>query len=868
VNVGGALAPFAAEGYRNEAARSGCAAFLDSVRPDVLHLHGLQGLGIGPLEAAAERNISVVLTLHDWWWLCPCLFRLSPNQTVCPSPLPAAGCTACPEVDFGRRQEILRAAWPLADRVLVPSAFLRDDLKRNGWPVDEVLVSPNGIDLPDAVVERPGVGSPADPLRVAFFGGAGNREKGLDDLVSAIETIPEGICDFTLHATLGESLPSRGDLHRGPAFDAADLGAQLAAADVLVVPSRMRESFSLVTREAMAHGVVVVATDCGGPQEVIDDGRNGRIVPTGGAAALAAVLRDLASDRRQLESLATAARASAQEFRSLPEQSAETLDIYRDVIRTATRRHMPRPRPVLEGTRVLFLCGCDLAPLRYRVHHAAESLAALGVRSRVLFHADPRAAAEVEQADLLILFRAPFSQSVARAVAAARRRGLRVVFAVDDLVFHPDLGGDAPALAPEHPEMAHGFSEINRSYARTAGVCDAFIGSTPELADAAGSLGLAAFTIANVVGEAQLACAAQTVVPPRERPALGFFTGTDTHDADLQRIAKALAVALDAIPELTLELGGPVALPPELAGFAGRVVRHELVGWSDLPALLAGVDLNLAPLVTENGFNRAKSAVKFLEAALVGIPTVGSPFPALVEASAQGRLARVAQDGAAWEEALVGMIRDEGRRHALGAAARAMVRRSCHTRAIAPLWGDVLEEILISVPRTVAALPEPIAMEAGAAADVALEPAELFYDACQLRAESGEPLRDDMLVRQEILCRGGGLRRVDLRFGTYARRNEHAIEIEVRDGTGELRGARELRAEQLVDRAFVGVELAPTADDAAPEELTVCVRSRGAAAGNEVLLWRAADPRGGLHFGTQAQAGEMLSFRTFAKSPR
>ncbi|MFP6664444.1 MAG: glycosyltransferase [Deltaproteobacteria bacterium] len=868
VNVGGALAPFSAEGYRNEAARAGCAAFLDAFRPDVLHLHGLQGLGVGPLEAAAERKVPVVLTLHDWWWLCPCLFRLTPSLAICPSPLPATGCAACPEVDFARRQEVLRAAWSLADRVLVPSAFLRDDLQRSGWPVDGILVSPNGIDFPEFIAERPGVLSPEQPLRVAFFGGAGNRAKGLGDLLAAVETIPEGICDFILHATLDESVPARRDLHRAPAFGGAELGARLAAADVLVVPSRMRESFSLVTREAMAHGVAVVATDCGGPQEVIEDGRNGRIVEAGDAAALAAVLRGLASDRGQLASFATAARASAREFRSLAEQSAETLEIYRDVVRTAVRRRLPRARPVLHGTRVLFLCGCDLAPLRYRVHHAAESLAALGVHSRVLFHADPRAVAEVEQADLLILFRTPFSQSVAQAVAAARRRGLRVVFAVDDLIFHPDLGSDAPALAAGDPVMARGFSAINRAYARCAALCDAFIGSTPELADAAESLGLPAFTIANVVGKAQLACADQVVALPRSAPVLGFFTGTATHDADLQRIAKALAGTLAAIPELTLVLGGPVALPAELVGFAERILRHELVGWSDLPALLAGVDLNLAPLVTENHFNCAKSAVKFLEASLVGVPTLGSPFPALVAASDDGRLARLADGSVAWEEALVHLGGDQERCRALGAAAGAMVRRSYDTLAVAPLWGDVLEEILIRVPASEAVVPEAIAMEAGAAADVALEPADLFYDACQLRAQSGEPLRDDAPFRQEILCRGNELRRVDLRFGTYARRNQHIIEVEVRDRTGQLRGGREIRAEELVDRAFVGVELAASADGTAPEELTICVRSRGAAPGNEVLLWRAPDRRGGLKIGQQSCEGEMLSLRTFAESPR
>jgi glycosyltransferase involved in cell wall biosynthesis len=55
----------------------------------------------------------------------------------------------------------------------------------------------------------------------------------------------------------------------------------------LFVLSSNEEGLGLVLAEAMASGVPVVSTDCGGPSTLIDDGTTGFLVPTEDAAALA-----------------------------------------------------------------------------------------------------------------------------------------------------------------------------------------------------------------------------------------------------------------------------------------------------------------------------------------------------------------------------------------------------------------------------------------------------------------------------------------------------------------------------------------------------------------------------------------------------
>ena len=84
-------------------------------------------------------------------------------------------------------------------------------------------------------------------------------------------------------------------------------------------------------------------------------------------------------------------------------------------------------------------------------------------------------------------------------------------------------------------------------------------------------------------------------------------------------------------------LGGLLERGPALAPFAGRIVRLPLRPWHELPGVLRDVDINLAPLVPGTVFNDAKSAIKWLEAALVGTPTVATSSEPFREPIDHGR---------------------------------------------------------------------------------------------------------------------------------------------------------------------------------------------------------------------------------------
>jgi glycosyltransferase involved in cell wall biosynthesis len=93
-----------------------------------------------------------------------------------------------------------------------------------------------------------------------------------------------------------------------------DIWTALSEIDILVHASVTPEPFGQVIVEGMSAGLPVVATDAGGPAEIIEDGVDGLLYPPGDADALASRLRGLADDPALRARVGAAARASSKRF--------------------------------------------------------------------------------------------------------------------------------------------------------------------------------------------------------------------------------------------------------------------------------------------------------------------------------------------------------------------------------------------------------------------------------------------------------------------------------------------------------------------------------------------------------------------------
>ena len=118
----------------------------------------------------------------------------------------------------------------------------------------------------------------------------------------------------------------------GPRDDVPDLLADL---DLFVLPSTEPEPYGLVLVEALMSGASVVATDGGGPPEILDEAEpgSGRLVPPADPVALAGAITDALDG----VSTSSAARRAARHPRREPEPERFAA-IFRAVVDGSPRR--------------------------------------------------------------------------------------------------------------------------------------------------------------------------------------------------------------------------------------------------------------------------------------------------------------------------------------------------------------------------------------------------------------------------------------------------------------------------------------------------------------------------------------------------
>lgn len=309
---------------------------------------------------------------------------------------------------------------------------------------------------------------------------------------------------------------------------------------------------------------------------------------------------------------------------------------------------------------------------RYRCLHAVEQLAADGVDASIALLGEVDLIAKVSQSDVVILSRTPRSVVLDDVVAHARRRGALLLFDIDDLLFDESALRELQGLS-SWSRSIEGQLGMAAAFKEALLACDGCIASTPFLAARVEALGVPSATHENQLAQVDVDQARLIHADRRRgggRLTVGYFAGSSTHDDDLQSIAAPLAGWLREHRDASLLLAGRLTgAPQELLPYAERV---HLIGWQDprvYPWIAARCRAVVAPLETLNAFNRAKSAVKVFEAAILGVPAIASASDAYLEAIDDEKTGFIARGEQDWLRAL-DAVSDHAVAERIGDAAR------------------------------------------------------------------------------------------------------------------------------------------------------------------------------------------------------
>ena len=322
-------------------------SLLAELRPDVVHLHNVQGFLSPLLLDFLRKRRPTVRYVHDTRLVCPrylskllarsghpCSYPMGTRCLLHCYPIETGPGTHLGMLGFGLRRMELSATRRL-DAILVGSEYMRRQLLANGFHEGRLHLLPGFTDKSPG--EPPAQSGEPRVLAVGRF----DEVKGLEalpDLLSRLRTpgwratiVGDGPgLDRVRERARELGLAHRVQFAGRISQDEIDVHYRQAA--ILVVPSRIPEAFGLVGVEAMAFARPVVAHDIGGIREWLQDEVTGFLVRPGEWSAFAERIDLLLGDRSRAERMGRDARASV-DARFRPQHYLDRLfGIYASVV--------------------------------------------------------------------------------------------------------------------------------------------------------------------------------------------------------------------------------------------------------------------------------------------------------------------------------------------------------------------------------------------------------------------------------------------------------------------------------------------------------------------------------------------------------
>ena len=674
----------------------GLARLLENFQVRRIHVHHLMRFGDFDLRALGIRlNVPIDVTVHDYFAICPQV-NLLPwfDAQYCGEPGPAT-CNACINTRpaHGARDILewrTRQRWlfETAERVLCPTEDVRARLTRFGLGKNARLAPHEPTPASPWPLRQNPLGR---KLRIALLGVLANQ-KGLPSVAALAETTDPAEIDFYLighpEQPLTPELARR--LHVSGEYADADLPKIIARTkpNIIWFPAQWPETWSYTLSAAIASGLPIIASNIGAFPERLEG--------------------------RPLTWL-VAPDASPATWR-------ETFEIARKTLARNKTPPCSRPRRAVAD----FYAGAYLAPLvaPALIHRGPHDLRRPGRTSVVLIpelsdngapspcayirlclpldhpaiggeidlhHARPSEALGL-RADIIATQRHAIPDTAtAQALAAhCRATGARLLYDLDD---------DLLDIPPEHPEIAALSARVPTVRAMIA-AADTVWTSTAALQTRLARHHGAVKLIENGLDE-RLWGAARPALP--HGPLRVLVMGTRTHGSDFRLIEGALARLKTVFEErIVIDVCGMTEqynLPPGIHRIGPPPGRGEtypaFIAWL---ASLPGWHLGLAPLA-DTPFNEAKSAIKTLDYAALGLATLASDTPAYRTSLANGPGGFLVENTeTAWFHAIARLTRDPALRTRLATGAQTAYQENGTLIAQAETRRTAWAEALSSTP--------------------------------------------------------------------------------------------------------------------------------------------------------------------------
>lgn len=255
---------------------------------DLIHANFSYPDGVVAAKLSARYNVPFIITEHASWipWM-----------------------SNSPQI----RRQAVRAFEQCAFHIAV-SRFARGTIASFTGDAEKLRIVPNGVDVD---VFKPLQNCERMNANQILFVGLVRRVKGIDVLLEAMTHLIGDKPDARLIIVgggvyrdyqsqtaklreLSKELGVNGNVEFAGVKTQAEVAKYMRESALLVLPSRM-ETFGSVLIEALSCGTPVVATKCGGPEDIVNE-RVGRLVEKEDSLALARAINEVLDERQSFNS--------------------------------------------------------------------------------------------------------------------------------------------------------------------------------------------------------------------------------------------------------------------------------------------------------------------------------------------------------------------------------------------------------------------------------------------------------------------------------------------------------------------------------------------------------------------------------------
>ena len=374
--------------YRNYFVDKEFERFLDVIKPDIVHFQHLLRLSASMVEVAKRRRIPTILTLHDYWFLCPQIQLLTNDNQICSGPDSNAKCANCEKIFYiygklqssetchdsranffkyppeplktvkklvpskiktalkekffktrpatasitpdmiAKRSRFLRDILDKVDVILAPSRFLREKFIGYGIAKNRIVYLGYGIGhKPLANFSK----EFSNGFRFGFVGG-GTEHKGIRVLIEAFNKIKGDDATLSIFGRyywsylhkLRKELRMDSRITFHGPFNHREISSVFSKFDVLVYPSIWYENQPIAIMEALLAKIPIITSNLGGRAELVQDGVTGLLFEAGNPEDLSQKMVSLINNPQLLRKLSETPR----QVKTIEKNAQELNEIY------------------------------------------------------------------------------------------------------------------------------------------------------------------------------------------------------------------------------------------------------------------------------------------------------------------------------------------------------------------------------------------------------------------------------------------------------------------------------------------------------------------------------------------------------------